>query len=102
VKQLREAGKSRNFIEELYGPQFEVLRFLKNRSPWFALHEMDKLREMKNVSFAVVHHTQPFQELVALYERNQLTGEEFLIRLPGGSEGARPVHVGLPTHRTAD
>jgi predicted nucleotidyltransferase len=90
AKQLREAGKSKNIIEDLYGPQLEVLKFLKNRSPWFALHEMDELRHMKNVSFAIVHHTSAFQKLVALYERNQLTGEEFLIRC----EEVRKAHAG--------
>lgn len=49
AKQLREAGKNKNIIEDVYGPQLEVLKFLKNRSPWFALHEMDEVQHMKNV-----------------------------------------------------
>ena len=35
---------------------------------------------MKNVRFAVVHHASSFQNLVSLFERDRLTGEEFLIR----------------------
>ena len=57
-----------------------MLKFLKNRSRWFALHEFDELRQLKNVRFEVVHHTPAFQNLVALYKKDRLTGEEFLIR----------------------
>ncbi len=80
VNELRQAGKSRNLIEELYGPQFEVIKFLKNRSQWFAVHEVDELRQMKDVRFAVVHYTPLFQNVLSLFEKNRLTGEQFLIR----------------------
>lgn len=80
VNELRQAGKSRNLIEELYGPQFEVIKFLKNRSPWFAVHEVDELRQMRNVRFTVVHYTSAFQEMVQLFENGRLKGEEFLKR----------------------
>ncbi len=80
VNELRQAGKSRNIIEELYGPQFEVIKFLKNRSQWFAVHQVDELRQMKNVPFAVVHYTSAFQEMIGLFENGRLKGEEFLMR----------------------
>jgi predicted nucleotidyltransferase len=78
AKQLRVAGRSKNIVEDLYGPQFEVLRFLKNRSGWFALHEIGELRRMGHVAFSVVHHVPALQSLVERYKQKFMTGDEFL------------------------
>ncbi len=35
-------------------------------------HELDELRQMKKVRFAVVHYTPPVQNLVSLFETDGL------------------------------
>jgi hypothetical protein len=71
-----------------------VIKFLKNRSQWFAVHEVDELRQMKNVPFSVVHHASPFQELVTLFENGRLNGEKFLMRC----EELRKTHAARDQH----
>ncbi len=79
IGDLGQQSKSRNIIEELYGHNSEVIKFLNNRSQWFAVREIDELRQMKHVPFAVVHYSLPFQDLVARYDKGRFTGNEFLI-----------------------
>jgi predicted nucleotidyltransferase len=78
-KALFEAGRFKSsFMEELQGPQKEVLQFIKNHSSWLALHDFSEALSMKDLSFRVVYCAQEFRALVDRLERNELTGEEFL------------------------
>jgi predicted nucleotidyltransferase len=78
-KQLNKARRSGvSLLEELIGPEKEVLQFLKNRSAWLALHDFSEALSLKDLSFKVVHYTSEFQPLVDRLQRRALTGQEFL------------------------
>jgi predicted nucleotidyltransferase len=78
-KELIEAGRfSSSFMEELCGPEKEVLQFLKNRSGWLALHDFSEAPRLKDLSFKVVHCSAEFQPLLDRLQRNGLSDEEFL------------------------
>jgi predicted nucleotidyltransferase len=79
MRELNDARHSGvNIVEELYGPEKEVLQFLKNRSSWLALHEFSEMLFLQNLSFKVVHSSGEFQPLAEGFERGELTAEGFL------------------------
>lgn len=78
-KALFEAGRfNSSFMEELIGPEKEVLQFIKNRSSWLALHDFSDAVWLKDLSFKVIHCDPEFHSLADQLERNELTREEFL------------------------
>jgi predicted nucleotidyltransferase len=78
-EQLAEAGKSgTSFFDYIGGPEKEVLQFLKNRSSWIGLHDLSGLVSLADLRFEVVHCSPAFQPLVDRFQREELTGNEFI------------------------
>ena len=78
-EQLAKAGKSgTSFIDDIGGPEKEVLQFLKNRSSWIGLHDLSGVVFLAGLRFEVIHCSPAFQPLVDRFRREELTGNEFL------------------------